>query len=95
MPKERLLIIEDEASVATQLKWSLREDYDITIAADAEKAKQLLACGAFPVATLDLGLPPSPDTPQVGLKLLEDLATLCTAYQVNCHHRQFGAGHCR
>ena len=30
----------------------------------------------FPVATLDLGLPPTPDTPQVGLKLLEDLATL-------------------
>ena len=76
MPKERLLIIEDEASVAKQLKWSLGEDYDITIAADAEKSKQLLACGAFPVATLDLGLPPSPDTPQVGLKLLEDLTTL-------------------
>ena len=76
MPKERLLIIEDEASVAKQLKWSLGEDYDITIAPDADKASQLLACGAFPVATLDLGLPPAPDTPQVGLKLLEDLATL-------------------
>ena len=80
MLKERLLIIEDEASVAKQLKWSLGEDYDITIATDAEKAKQLLSCGAFPVATLDLGLPPLPDTPQVGLKLLEELETLapCT-----------------
>jgi two-component system, NtrC family, response regulator len=73
--KERLLIIEDEASVAKQLKWSLGEYYDITIAADAEKAKQLLSCGAFPVATLDLGLPPLPDTPQVGLKLLEEIST--------------------
>ena len=70
------MIIEDEPSVAKQLKWSLGEDYEITIATDAEKAKQLLACGAFPVATLDLGLPPSPDTPQVGLELLDDLATL-------------------
>ena len=76
MPKERLLIIEDEASVAKQLKWSLGDEYDVTIAADAEKAKQFLACGAFPVATLDLCLPPLPDTPQVGLKLLEDAATL-------------------
>ena len=76
MSKERLLIIEDEASVAKQLKWSIGEDYDITIATDAGRARQLLACGAFPVATLDLGLPPTPDTPQVGLKLLEDLATL-------------------
>ena len=76
MLKERLVIIEDETSVAKQLKWSLGGDYDITIAVDAEKSKQLLACGAFPVATLDLGLPPSPDNPQVGLKLLEDLTTL-------------------
>ncbi len=76
MRKERLLIIEDEASVAKQLKWSLGEYYDITIAADAEKAKQLLSCGAFPVVTLDLGLPPLPDTPQVGLKLLEEISTL-------------------
>ena len=76
MPKERLLIIEDEASVAKQLKWSLGDEYDVTIAPDAEKARQFLACGAFPVATLDLGLPPSPDTPQVGLKLLEELPML-------------------
>ena len=76
MKKRRLLIIEDELSVAKQLKWSLGEDYDITIASDAEKAKQLLASGAFPVATLDLGLPPSPDIPREGLKLLEDMATI-------------------
>ena len=82
MPKERLLIIEDEASVAKQLKWSLGGDYDITIAADAEKAKQLLACGAFPVVTLDLGLPPAPDTPRVGLKLLEDAATLAPCAKI-------------
>jgi len=39
VPKGRLLIIEDEASVAKQLKWSLGEECDITIAADAERAK--------------------------------------------------------
>jgi two-component system, NtrC family, response regulator len=76
MTKRRLLIIEDESSVAKQLKWSLNEEYDITIVCDAEKSKKLLASGAFPVATLDLGLPPSPDTPDVGLKLLGDLATI-------------------
>ncbi|MBC2714547.1 MAG: PEP-CTERM-box response regulator transcription factor [Desulfobacteraceae bacterium] len=75
MTKERLLIIEDETSVAKQLKWSLSQAYDISIAADAKKARQLLTSGAYPVATLDLGLPPSPDTPHEGLKLLEDLGT--------------------
>ncbi len=73
MIKEKLLIIEDEASLAKQLKWSLGSEYDITIAADAKKARDLLASGTFPVATLDLGLPPSPDTPHEGLKLLEEL----------------------
>ena len=76
MSRERLLIIEDESSVAKQLKWSLGEDYDITIASDAEKSKQLLSSGAFPVVTLDLGLPPSPDSPRVGLQLLEEMPTL-------------------
>ncbi|MFZ1983754.1 MAG: PEP-CTERM-box response regulator transcription factor [Desulfatitalea sp.] len=76
MTKERLLIIEDEASVAKQLKWSLEPFYDITIATDPQKARELLGAGIFPVATLDLGLPPSPDTPQEGLKLLEVLPVL-------------------
>jgi len=73
---EKLLIIEDELSVAKQLKWSLGSDYDITIAADAVKARQLLASRSFPVATLDLGLPPSADTPDEGFKLLEELGSL-------------------
>jgi two-component system NtrC family response regulator len=76
LPKERLLIIEDEPSVAKQLKWSLEPLYDITVAADPQKARELLGAGLFPVATLDLGLPPSPDTPREGLKLLEILPVL-------------------
>ncbi|MBI5551638.1 MAG: PEP-CTERM-box response regulator transcription factor [Desulfobacterales bacterium] len=76
MPKERLLIIEDEPSVAKQLKWSLEPTYDITVAAEPQKARELLGTGIFAVATLDLGLPPSPDTPQEGLKLLELLPVL-------------------
>ena len=73
---EKLLIIEDELSVAKQLKWAMAQDYDISVAADAKKARQLLASQAFPVATLDLGLPPSADTPNEGFKLLKELGTL-------------------
>ena len=76
MPRKKLLIIEDEPAVAKQLKWSLGEEYDISLANDTEKAKKLISCGAFPVATLDLGLPPSPDTPRVGLQLLKEMAAL-------------------
>ncbi len=74
--KKKLLVIEDEKSVAKQLRWGLDEEYEITIASDAAQAKPLLASGLFPVATLDLGLPPHPDTPQQGFALLEEIAAL-------------------
>ncbi|HSM74884.1 MAG TPA: PEP-CTERM-box response regulator transcription factor [Desulfobacterales bacterium] len=76
MKKDRLLIIEDEAAVAKQLKWALGETYEITLAGEAHTARKLLAAGAFGVATLDLGLPPHPDSPREGLTLLEELPTL-------------------
>ena len=75
--KKKLLIIEDEPSVAKQIRWGLMDaPYDITIAGDATQAKPLLASGAFPVATLDLGLPPHPDTPRQGFELLEAATSL-------------------
>jgi two-component system NtrC family response regulator len=74
--KKRLLIIEDETSVAKQLKWGLGKEYDITIATDVEQARKSLASGVFPVATMDLGLPPYPDTPQQGFELLKEISSL-------------------
>jgi len=73
--KKKLLIIEDEKSVAKQLRWGLADEYDITLASSVEEARPLLNSGAFPVATLDLGLPPYPNTPQQGLALLEEIVS--------------------
>lgn len=80
--KRKLLIIEDEPSVAKQLRWGLTEEYDITIAASPHEARPFLASGAFPVATLDLGLPPSPDTPQQGFLLLKEIVSSANHPQV-------------
>ena len=74
--KKNLLVIEDENSVAKQLRWSLSKEYEITIASDTIQARKLLASGFFPVATLDLGLPPHPDTPRQGFELLEKIPSL-------------------
>ncbi len=73
--KKKLLIIEDEKSVAKQLRWGLAEEYDVTIATNTEEARPLLASGAFAVTTLDLGLPPNPDTPQQGFRLLKEIVS--------------------
>jgi two-component system, NtrC family, response regulator len=74
--KDRLLIVEDENSIAKQLKWALNDIYDISFANEGKTARKLLASGTFPVATLDLGIPPHPDTSEEGLKILEELPAL-------------------
>ncbi len=68
----KLLIIEDETSVARQLQWGLGNKYEISIAADADQVKQAFKSAVFPVVTLDLGLPPFPNSPTVGLRILEE-----------------------
>jgi len=75
MNKRKLLIVEDEVSVAKQLKWGLGSNYEISVAHDPDQARTLLAKSAFAVVLLDLGLPPHPDTPVEGFKLLEDIAS--------------------
>ena len=74
--KPSLLIIEDETALAKQLKWGLSDEYAVMIAGTVDKARSLLGSGAFSVATLDLGLPPSPDVPREGFRLLEDMPGL-------------------
>jgi len=71
--KKKLLIIEDEKSLAKQIKWSLEKHYNIAIALESSKALNMLISEAFPVALLDLGLPPCPDSPKEGFKILETL----------------------
>ena len=73
MEKERILIVEDETSMAKQLKWGLSNDYMIDIARDAGEANAYLN-KAYPIVVLlDLGLPPFPDTAEEGLRILEEI----------------------
>jgi two-component system NtrC family response regulator len=71
--KERILIVEDEMSMAKQLKWGLRDTYEISVAENAGEALNLFNTDDPVVVLLDLGLPPSPETAEEGLKLLEEI----------------------
>ncbi len=72
-PKNNLLIIEDDPSLAKQMKWGLSGTYEIVIANNVKQAVRYLGSGSFPVATMDLGLPPHPDTTEEGFSLLQKL----------------------
>ncbi len=73
MEKEKLLIIEDDAELRTQMKWGLGKDYQIYQAEGRFSALEILKNEHPLVVTLDLGLPPKPDSTEEGFQTLVDI----------------------
>ncbi len=73
--KDKLLVVEDDPGVQSQLKWSF-EDFDTAVAEDREGALACLRRLEPAVVTLDLGLPPDPGGVSEGFGLLEDIVAL-------------------
>ena len=73
--KDKLLIVEDDPGLQSQLKWSF-EDFDVEVAEDRETALAHLRRFEPPVVTLDLGLPPDPGGVSEGFGLLEEMLAL-------------------
>jgi two-component system NtrC family response regulator len=67
-----LLIVEDDPALQKQIKWSL-DRFESVAAADRETALSQFRRHAPPVVTMDLGLPPDPDSVSEGFRLLEQL----------------------
>lgn len=56
--KRKILIVEDEQSIATLIEYNLQEaNYETTIASDGEKALQLIKKESFDFVVLDIMLP--------------------------------------
>jgi len=73
-PNRKLLIVEDDPGLQSQLRWCF-EDYEVITATDRQTALVAVRQQAPPVVTLDLGLPPDPANASEGLAALEDILT--------------------
>src|SRR5438132_4097809 len=73
MERERLLIIEDDEDIRTQLASALRAESAVAVAGDRTRAAAAVQEAPPEIVTLDLGLPPTPDTAEEGLRALEDI----------------------
>jgi two-component system, NtrC family, response regulator len=73
--RQPLLIVEDDPALQKQMRWAL-DQYDVLVADDREEAIAQLRRFEPAVVTIDLGLPPQPDLPVEGLKLLEEVIQL-------------------
>jgi two-component system NtrC family response regulator len=78
--RPKLLIVEDDESFCTQMKWALNQEYEVFLAGDRPSALQVFRKERPDVALLDLGLPPKPDDVEEGfLTLTEALEQDATA----------------
>jgi two-component system NtrC family response regulator len=71
--KPKLLIVDDDEEIRTQMKWALTQDYEPVLAEDRPSALAAFKEHRPPVVLLDLGLPPHPGTPEEGLAALSEM----------------------
>jgi len=70
---KKILIVEDNHDIQTQLKWGLSKGLDILQAFNRSDAIDLFIKNRPPVVTLDLGLPPEEDNASEGLACLREI----------------------
>src|SRR4029450_13705877 len=73
--RRTLLIAEDAPAPQKQMQWAF-DQYETIVAIDRESAITQLRRYEPAVVTMDLGLPPTPDDPAEGLRLLEEIHAL-------------------
>jgi two-component system, NtrC family, response regulator len=71
--KPTLLIVDDDESIRSQLKWTLLNDYNVVEADDRPSALKAFAEHKPELVLCDLGLPPHPGTPDEGFALIGEL----------------------
>jgi two-component system NtrC family response regulator len=73
--RQPLLIVEDDPALQKQMKWAFA-DYEVVTAQDRESALAQMRRHEPAVVTMDLGLPPQPDDPIEGFRLIEEALAL-------------------
>jgi two-component system, NtrC family, response regulator len=80
--KPTLLIVDDDEEIRTQMRWALADDYEVAQAGNRTAALERFRALKPPVVLLDLGLPPSPGTPDEGLATLAEILAVDSAAKV-------------
>jgi two-component system, NtrC family, response regulator len=72
MTTRRLLIIEDDPGLQSQMRWCF-DEHDVMVASTEKEALAAIDRAAPQVITLDLGIPPHPGGTDVGFRLLSQI----------------------
>ena len=71
--KPRLLVVDDDEDLRTQMRWALADEFEISLAGSRAEAIERAQAEHPAVVTLDLGLPPHPAGVEEGFAALEEL----------------------
>ncbi len=75
MDKQKILIVDDDESIRSQMRWALSKDYDIFEAGERLSTLKIVHAEQPMVVLLDLGLPPKPREVEEGLYILKEVLT--------------------
>src|SRR5690349_2775952 len=73
MEKPKILIVDDNHELRSQMMWALNSYYDVLLAEDRPSAVQMVKDKKPTAVTLDLGLPPSAGDTTEGFLALADM----------------------
>jgi two-component system NtrC family response regulator len=73
MKKPRLLIVDDDEGICSQMKWALGRDYEVLVAHDRPSAVHAFREHSPQAVLLDLGLPPRPGSTEEGFAALTEI----------------------
>src|SRR5437588_4133417 len=80
--KPRLLIVDDDEAIRTQMKWALSQDYDVCFAEDRRGAIEAFEANSPVVTLLDLGLPSGPNERKEGMAALSGILAIDSTAKV-------------
>jgi ActR/RegA family two-component response regulator len=82
--KPLLLIVDDDPLITDTLAFALGTDYEVLAVDSRAQAVELLRqlAAAPPLALVDLGLPPTPHSPDEGFRLIGDLLAHAPAMKI-------------
>jgi two-component system NtrC family response regulator len=69
----RLLIVDDDEEIRTQMRWALCQEYEVILAEDRAAALAAFRENQPQVVLLDLGLPPNPGNVEEGFAALSEI----------------------
>lgn len=74
--RPKLLIVDDDENIQTQMKWAFNDDYEVLLAQDRKTGLELFNKQRPGLVTLDLGLPPDAHGVNEGFGLLSEILNL-------------------